>query len=50
MPSGKGPRYILVGAGSKDGWLYTKVFRHNDGSADYHKAMNGSHFEVSIVK
>ena len=46
IPSGKGPRYILVGAGSCHGRLFRKVFRSNT-SGDYHSAMNADHFEVN---
>ena len=47
LPSGRGPRYILYAAGSKNGWVSKPtVFPYKDASSDYHNGMNGAHFEV----
>ena len=51
MPSGRGPRYILYGAGSKNGWVQPPtIFKHKDGHKDFHTGMNSDHFEVSAFR
>ena len=50
LPSGRGPRYILYAAGSKNGWVSKPtVFQHKDASSDYNNGMNGAHFEVNFL-
>ena len=42
VPSGKGQRWIVLGAGSKDGWIENsiKIWKGNTKSEDYHTEMN----------
>ena len=48
-PTGKGPRWILCGAGCRDGWIHCEVFQgKSDG--DYHSSINAKKFEVWINK
>lgn len=41
-PSGKGARFIMIGAGSKDGWLPNsfRIWQGNNEHEDYHTEMN----------
>jgi len=45
-PPGKGPRWILIGAGSKDGWIPNsfRMWKGTVKSEDYHSEMNGDVF------
>ena len=45
IPTGKGPRWILCGAGSKHGWIHTEVFKGKP-DGDHHGSMNNKIFEV----
>ena len=47
VPSGKGERWIMIGAGSKDGWIQPsiKMWKGKVLSEDYHTEMNGDVFE-----
>lgn len=40
VPSGKGKRYILYGAGSRNGWVGEPTIFPYKGTGDYHTAMN----------
>ena len=46
VPPGKGPRWILIGAGTKDGWVPNsfRMWKGNVASEDYHSEMNSSVF------
>ncbi|KAM7287678.1 uncharacterized protein ISCGN_031369 [Ixodes scapularis] len=46
-PSGKGERFIVVHAGSNEGFVddAAEVFRAKKGNGDYHEEMNGARFE-----
>lgn len=47
VPIDKGDRYIIVHAGSKDGFIPNAkdVFKGNSSKGDYHAEMNGTKFE-----
>ena len=47
VPSGKGEHWILIGAGSKDGWVdaSVKMWKGHVQSEDYHSEMNGEVFQ-----
>lgn len=47
VPSGKGPRWIVIGAGTRDGWVPNSfhMWKGNVQSEDYHTEMNGSVFK-----
>ena len=47
VPPGKGPRWIMLGAGSKDGWIPNsfRMWKGNVKSEDYHTEMNGDVFK-----
>ena len=47
IPPGKGPRWIMIGAGTKDGWIEGsfKMWKGNVQSEDYHTEMNGDVFK-----
>ena len=50
-PSGKGRRYIIYGAGSRNGWVGSPVvFPYKGDHKDYHNGMNAEHFEVPILQ
>jgi hypothetical protein len=42
VPPGKGPRWIMIGAGFRDGWIPTsfRMWKGNVKSEDYHEEMN----------
>ena len=46
IPVGKGPRWIMIGAGSRQGWIPNtfKMWKGNVKSEDYHTEMNGTVF------
>ena len=46
QPSGSGDRYIIIGAGSKDGWVDNsiEIWRAKKSSGDYHGNMNSKIF------
>lgn len=46
-PSGAGKRIIIVGIGSKDGFLTSKCFKGDKSKKkqDYHTEMNAQHYE-----
>ena len=47
VPPGKGPRWIVIGAGSKAGWVPNSfvMWKGNILSEDYHSEMNGDVFQ-----
>jgi len=47
VPPGKGPRWIVIGAGSAAGWVPTSfvMWKGNVQSEDYHSEMNGDVFK-----
>ena len=47
VPPGKGPRWIVIGAGSRNGWVPSTfvMWKGNILSEDYHSEMNGEVFE-----
>ena len=47
VPIGKGERFIISHAGTKDGFIHTaaSIFKGKSGSADYHTDMIWEHFE-----
>jgi len=51
MPSGKGPRLIIVNAITKDGWVdgAKLVFQAKTGTGDYHGQMNYENFSKWFV-
>ena len=52
VPIGKGDRYIIVHAGSKDGFIPNAqdVFKGNSSKVDYHAEMNGTKFEKWLTE
>ena len=52
VPIGKGDRYIIVHAGSKDGFIPNAqdVFKGNASKGDYHTEMNGTKFEKWLTE
>jgi hypothetical protein len=46
VPQGKGARWIVIGAGGKNGWIPNtfKMWKGNVKSEDYHTEMNGDVF------
>lgn len=52
VPPGKGARWILIGAGTKDGWIKEsiKMWKGTVKSEDYHTEMNGDVFEDWMKK
>jgi transposase len=52
VPAGKGTRWILIGAGSKDGWIPNsfRMWKGNIISEDYHSEMNGEVFQDWLFK
>jgi hypothetical protein len=51
VPTGKGTRWILIGAGSKDGWVPNsfRMWKGNIISEDYHSEMNGKVFQDWLI-
>jgi hypothetical protein len=47
VPPGKGARWIMLGAGTKDGWIHASfvMWKGNVASEDYHSEMNAEVFE-----
>ena len=52
VPIGMGGRYIIVHAGSKDGFIpkAQAVFKGNSSKGDYHTEMNGTKFEKWLTE
>jgi transposase len=52
VPPGKGARWILIGAGTKDGWIHQSfvMWKGNVASEDYHSEMNAEIFEDWVKK
>ena len=52
VPIGKGDRYIIVHAGSKEGFIPNakNVFKANSSKGDYHAEMNGNKFETWLTE
>ena len=52
VPPGKGARWIMLGAGTKNGWIQDsfKMWKGNVQSEDYHSEMNGEIFEDWLKK
>ena len=52
VPPGKGARWILIGAGTEDGWVPNsyRMWKGNVKSEDYHTEMNGPVFKDWVHK
>jgi transposase len=52
VTSGKGQRYIMIGAGTKDGWLPNsfRMWKGNNKNEDYHSEMNSDVMNDWLVK
>ena len=52
VPIGKGDRYIIIHAGSKDRFILNAkdVFKGNSSKGDYHKEMNGTMSEKWLTE
>ena len=52
VPIGKGDCYIIVHAGTKDGFIVNAkdVFKGNSSKGDYHKEMNGTKSEKWLTE
>ena len=52
VPPGKGPRWIIIGAGTKDGWVHETftMWKGHVKSEDYHSEMNGQVFKQWVME